>query len=119
MFKPCTTSWETGRIKRNRVLALISKMMTLAELWGYRPDGSNPCRHIQKFPEEARNRYLIRDELKRLGDVLRDRESKGGQWPSFVAAIRLLLLTGARVNEILGAQWSWVKWADRLIGTAR
>jgi hypothetical protein len=42
----------------NRCLALLSKMMNLAEAWGIRPDGSNPCRHIQKYPEHPRKRYL-------------------------------------------------------------
>jgi hypothetical protein len=41
----------------NRVLALLSKMLNLAEVWGYRPDGSNPCRHIEKYKEQARQRY--------------------------------------------------------------
>ncbi len=40
----------------NRVLALLSKMLDLAEAWGYRPDGSNPCRHIEKYKEQARGR---------------------------------------------------------------
>lgn len=33
----------------NRVLALLSKMFNLAETSGYRPDGTNPCRHIEKY----------------------------------------------------------------------
>ena len=40
----------------NRVLALLSKAFNLAEIWGWRPDGSNPCRHVQKFPEQSRER---------------------------------------------------------------
>jgi hypothetical protein len=30
----------------NMVVALLSKMMNLAEQWGVRPDNSNPCRHV-------------------------------------------------------------------------
>ena len=33
----------------NHTLATLRKMFNLAELWGWRPDGTNPCRHIQKF----------------------------------------------------------------------
>jgi hypothetical protein len=39
---------EKSPSQANRVLACIRKMFNLAELWGYRPDGSNPCRHITK-----------------------------------------------------------------------
>ncbi len=31
----------------NRCLALLGKMLNLAEAWGLRPDGSNPCRHVE------------------------------------------------------------------------
>lgn len=99
----------------NRVLALVSKIMNLAELWGVRADNTNPCRHIPKYPEEARQRYLSADEISRLGASLRSLEAAGGQWPYFIAAIKLLLLTGARVSEILGAKWRWVAWDARRI----
>jgi hypothetical protein len=33
----------------NLVRAMLSKMFNLAEVWGLRPDGSNPCRHVEKF----------------------------------------------------------------------
>lgn len=32
-----------------------------------------------------------------------------------VAAVRLLLLTGARLNEVLGAQWDWIDWERRVL----
>ncbi|HEY3911131.1 MAG TPA: hypothetical protein VGM07_14750 [Stellaceae bacterium] len=54
----------------NRVLAALSKMFNLAERWGLRPDGSNPCRHIEKFVERKRERFLSPAELVRLGDAL-------------------------------------------------
>lgn len=52
----------------NRVLAVLSKMFTLAEAWGERPDGSNPCRHVEKFPERRRERFLSTGA--RLNEVL-------------------------------------------------
>ena len=51
----------------NRNLEVISKMFNLAELWGLRPDGSNPRRHIRKYPEEKRERFLSAAELRRIG----------------------------------------------------
>ena len=42
----------------NRVLAAVRKMFNMAEVWGLRPDGSNPCRHIPKFPERGKTRLI-------------------------------------------------------------
>jgi integrase len=88
----------------NRVLAVLSKMLNLAERWGIRPDGSNPCRHIEKFAERRRERMLSPEELARLGDALAGHDAS----PYAVAAIRLLILTGARLGEVLGLRWDWV-----------
>jgi integrase len=92
----------------NRVLALLSKMFNLAERWGLRPDGSNPCRHVERYRENQRERFLSPEELGRLGDVLRDVERDAIEPPSVVAAIRLLILTGARRSEILRLRWEHV-----------
>ena len=85
----------------NRALALLSKMFNLAEAWGLRVDGSNPTRHVPKFKEEKRERYLSDTELARLGEVLDEVDRSGSERPESTAAIRLLLLTGCRLNEIL------------------
>ncbi len=88
----------------NRVLAVLSKMFNLAEAWGLRPDGSNPCRHVERNPERGRERLLSAAELARLGDAL-----ERSQASIFIpAAIKLLLLTGARLSEVLGLRWSYV-----------
>jgi integrase len=92
----------------NRTLALLSKMMNLAEKWGVRPDGTNPCRHVERFKEKRRQRFLSVTELAELGKVLRDLEREGVEWHSVVPAIRLLIFTGARVSEILTLRWDWV-----------
>ncbi len=92
----------------NHVLALLSKMMNLAELWGLRPDGSNPCRHVEKFPEQHRERFLSEAELARLADVLTDAERAQTEGAATIAAIRLLLYTGARLSEILTLKWEHI-----------
>src|SRR5438552_248036 len=61
----------------NRVQALLSKMFGLAEAWGIRPESSNPCRHIKKFEERLRERFLTMDELQRLGAALEAAECEG------------------------------------------
>lgn len=82
----------------NRVLALLSKMYSLAIEWEWHD--KNPCRGVKKHHEEKRERFLQGDELDRLLDAL-------DRYPdqSAANAIRLLVLTGARKNEVLRATW--------------
>lgn len=89
----------------NRVLALLSKAFNLAEVWGWRPDASNPCRHVKPYKEEKRERYLSAAEISRLGAVLEEVEHERVELPGVATAIRLLLLTGCRLNEILSLRW--------------
>jgi integrase len=91
----------------NRCLALVSKMFNLAEKWGLRPDGSNPCRHVEKYPERKIERFLSADELARLGQVLSSAE-RSGVHSYVVGAIRLLIFTGCRRDEILKLRWEHV-----------
>ena len=53
---------EKSPIQANRVLGCIRKMFNLAELWGYRPDGSNPCRHVPKYPEKGTTRLITKGD---------------------------------------------------------
>jgi integrase len=92
-------------VQANRMLALLSKMFNLAERWGLRSPGSNPCRGVDRFPERRRERFLSAGELERLGAVLDEVEPAE---PFVVLAIRLLLLSGARRDEVLTLRWSEV-----------
>ena len=92
----------------NRTLMVISKMFNLAELWGLRQDGTNPCRHLKKYRESKRERYLSADEIRRLGDTLCMAEEAKLSSPYAVAAFRLLILTGARLGEIQFCKWEYV-----------
>jgi integrase len=92
----------------NRCLAVLSKMMNLAEAWGLRLDGSNPVRHVKKYRELKRERSLTREELQRLGAVLADSHTKATESPFAIAAIWLLILTGARLREILTLRWEYL-----------
>ncbi len=99
----------------NRCLEVISKMFSLAEMWGLRPDGSNPRKHIKKYAEEKRERFLSPAELKRVGDVLREMEDEGIELPYAIAAARLLILTGCRLGEIMTLQWEHVDLAGKAL----
>jgi integrase len=101
-------------ITANRVLSLLSKALNLAELWGYRPNHSNPCLHVKKYTENKRERFLSQDEINRLMAAL-DAEEKETQNPWAVYAIRLLLLTGCRRNEILKLKWNEVDFPNQCL----
>lgn len=83
----------------NRVLSLMSKMFELAIRWGLR--GDNPVRGVPRFPEEKRYRWLSDGELNRLRDALDAHPNQRA-----ANAVRLQLLTGARIGEVLTSQWS-------------
>ena len=95
-------------IQANRMLSVLSKMFNLAELWGLRPDGTNPCRHVPKYKENKLERYLTDAEIQHLGQVLKRCEDNGSETPHVIAAFRLLLLTGCRLREIQTAKWEYV-----------
>jgi len=90
------------------VLAVLSKLFNWAERHGHRPDGSNPCRHVEKFKEEKRERFLSGSEMSRLGYILARAEREGSEMPSVIHAIRLLIFSGARLSEILTLKWNEV-----------
>lgn len=83
----------------NRVLALMSKMFSLAVKWGWRSD--NPAKGIERYQEESRERWLSDDELKRLLGALSSHPNR-----CTANAVRFQLLTGARIGEVLTARWS-------------
>lgn len=118
----------------NRLLAVLSKFFNWCEANDLRPDHSNPCRHVSKFREKNRERFLSAQELARLGEALHLAETEGLPWdvdenrptakhlpkpenrisvvsPFATAAIRLLIFTGARHSEILSLKWSQVDFA--------
>ena len=92
----------------NQTVSVLAKMFSLAEMWGLRPDGSNPCLHVKRFKEEKRERFLSAEEFQRLGTVLDEILEDGSETRSAVAAIRLLMLTGCRLSEVQKLRWEHV-----------
>ena len=89
----------------NTAVKTLSHMYKLAEGWGMVAEGVDPCRSVAKYPARRRERFLTEAEFERLGRALDEAEVRGGASPGAVAAIRLLMLTGCRKNEILTLRW--------------
>lgn len=102
----------------NRMLSLLSKMFNLAEQWGLRSPASNPCRGVKRYKEKKRERFLSREEIVRLGQVLDEIEETEAEMAVAILALRLLLLTGARKSEILKLEWSEVDFQRRCLRLA-
>jgi integrase len=92
----------------NRAMSVLSKLFAWAERRGYRPGLPNPCRGLERYREVGRERFLSVQELTLLGDALRAMETEGVIDPYAAAAIRLLVLTGARRGEVLSLRWAWL-----------
>lgn len=94
--------------KANLALMVFSSFISWAEKNRLRAEGQNPCRGVTKYRESKRERYLSAEELGRIGATLAKREAAGSESPFSIAAVRLLILTGARLQEILTLKWSYV-----------
>ena len=89
----------------NRAVEVLAKMFRLAEAWGLTPPRKNPCRSVRRYKVRRRERFLTPEEYRRLGRVLVAAQADGSARPGGIAAVRLLLLTGCRRNEIVTLRW--------------
>ncbi len=101
---------KTRPTRANRVIEVVRKAFSMAIRWGWRAD--NPASGVNRNQEHKRARYLSAAELIRLSEALATHPERVS-----ANAIRLLMLTGARRNEVLAARWDmfdldagvWVK----------
>lgn len=122
----------------NRLLRVLSSLFTFAGKAHVVPVGFNPCRGIEYFPEEGRERYLSTLELAQVGEAIREAETIGLPYtvdvskpkakhapkeanrrtvigPHAAAALRLLIFTGARLREILHLKWDEIDFERGLL----
>lgn len=83
----------------NRAKAALSKLFNLARS-EWKVIEHNPAEKVKLNPVVPRERYLSNDEVSRFGEALRTHTA-----PQVPEILALLLLTGARRNEVAGARW--------------
>lgn len=99
----------------NKVFSVLRKMFNMAEVWGYRPDGTNPCCHVPMFPA-GKSTHLISDE--EMGDLFRQLdkiESEGLENYVIPLGIRLQFEFAGRRSEIIALEWDWVDLQNRRV----
>ena len=102
-----------GKGAANAAVTTLCAALNFGIRRGVRAD--NPALGVRKFPEKKLERFLSPAELARLGEALAAAEALGVESLFAIAAIRLLILTGARKNEILTLQRSFVDAHNRCL----
>lgn len=93
----------TSATTANHLLTVLKRMLNLAVKWGFLE--KNPAAVQDKYKEPPhRERYLSKDELPRFLKALEEEDDRLS-----VAAIRLLLFTGCRRNEVLSLRWNQIR----------
>ncbi|HCI1651728.1 TPA: tyrosine-type recombinase/integrase [Pseudomonas aeruginosa] len=99
----------------NKVFSVLRKMFNLAEVWGYRPDGTNPCRHVPMFPAGKATHLISDDDMVKLFRQLDRTEAEGLERYVIPLAIRLQFEFAGRRSEIVGLQWDWIDLENRRV----
>jgi integrase len=94
----------------NRMIILVRYIFNLAIRWEIEAIIKNPADNIPLYPD-AKNmeRFLTADDAQRLFTALEQSEA-----PMLKNIVAMLLLTGARKNEVLHARWSDFDFVNRL-----
>jgi integrase len=101
-------AWSHQARTANHAVSVLSKIFAWAMDAGHLTTRENPCLGVKRFREVKRQRFLTMAELQTLGEVMQDMEHEGTLSLYVAAAIRLLMLTGARLSEILTLEWQFV-----------
>src|SRR5579875_76382 len=98
----------------NRVIVILRYLFNLARRWKVPGVVDNPAAGLTAGPDVQRNRFLTEAEADALMRSLRVDENQ-----TAARAIMLLLLTGARRNEVTQAKWDDVDWTNRTLRVPR
>ena len=107
----CNDIGKDHTYEANRVRSLLSAMFTYAQKIGMIDEQSaNPCKHVEKFKEQSRDRWVTHEELPRLWQAIENE-------PNIYirAALKIDLLLGLRKMELLSLQWKDISFERKTI----
>jgi integrase len=113
---------KSGKFVANRALAIVSATFNWLD-----PDAPNPARGVERYGEDRRERFLTNEEIAAIGEAMVEAETVGLPYKQgeskhspkattrrapiaihVTNALRLLMLTGCRISEILNLEWTQV-----------
>ena len=94
----------------NRVIVIVRYIYNLARKWSVPGVTLNPAAGLSAGPDVQRNRFLTEEEAERLMRAIHGDENQ-----TAARSIILLLLSGARRNEITFAKWDYVDWKNKTL----
>ena len=95
-----------GRGIAARSTATLKAMLTFAKDQGL--IAGNPGAGVRLFKAEKVERFLSEKEVAQLADAIAAMEDEALLLPAYAGIFRMLMLTGCRLGEIEGLQWSWI-----------
>ena len=99
----------------NRTFGVMRRMFNLAEVWGYRSEGTNPCRHVPMYPNGKATHLISDEDMGRIFRHLDKLEAEELENYVIPLAIRLQFEFAGRRSEIVGLQWDWVDLENRRV----
>lgn len=99
----------------NRTFSVMRRMFNLAEVWGYRPHDTNPCRHVPMFPNGKATHLISDEDMSKLFRQLDKTEAEGLENYVIPLAIRLQFEFAGRRGEIVTLLWNWVDFENRRV----
>ncbi len=96
---------KTTPVQANRAMAVLSKLLTIAEVEQWRTTGVNPCHQLEREDEKPKTRILTAAELAALEIALTELVSEGKLEAAHADFFRFLALSGLRRGEALGLKW--------------
>lgn len=99
----------------NQVLALLSKAFNLCEIWEWRQRNTNPCHDVKKYKIHQRELILSPMQIKKLNTTVDAMRYDGEITDAMSNLVKLLMLTGCRLSEIMRARREWVDHERQLL----
>jgi len=99
-----------GRAEAGNAYRLLHHLLRKALAWGLRPkEAGNPLENVIEPKTMRRERLLAPGEVGALLKGLEHADAEKREASQIIAVIRVAILTGARISELLGLRWDHVR----------